>query len=50
MTFREPVQPRRTREALADRAVPLAGLTGAFMFAGQMVNFPTLLDLVLGPG
>jgi len=31
---------RRTREALADRAVPLAGLTGAFVFAGQMVNFP----------
>lgn len=31
---------RRTREELADRAVPLAGLTAAFVFAGQMVNFP----------
>ncbi|MBY5161935.1 energy-coupling factor ABC transporter permease [Salsipaludibacter albus] len=31
---------RRTRDALADRAIPLAGLTGAFVFAGQMFNFP----------
>lgn len=31
---------RRTRDALSDRAVPLAGLTAAFVFAGQMVNFP----------
>ncbi len=31
---------RRTRETLTDRAVPLAGLTAAFVFAGQMFNFP----------
>lgn len=31
---------RRTRDSLADRAIPLAGLTGAFVFAGQMFNFP----------
>ena len=31
---------RRARESLSDRMVPLAGLTAAFVFAGQMVNFP----------
>lgn len=31
---------RQAREALSDRMVPLAGLTAAFVFAGQMVNFP----------
>lgn len=31
---------RRTRDQLADRTIPLAGLTAAFVFAGQMVNFP----------
>ena len=31
---------RRSREELADKQVPLAGLSAAFIFAGQMVNFP----------
>ena len=30
----------RTRDALADRQVPLAGLVASFVFAVQMVNFP----------
>ncbi|NMO04980.1 energy-coupling factor ABC transporter permease [Gordonia sp. TBRC 11910] len=32
----------RTRRTLDDRAVPLAGLVAAFIFAVQMVNFPVL--------
>lgn len=31
---------RQMRTSLADRQVPLAGLTAAFVFAAQMVNFP----------
>ena len=31
---------RRSRLELDDRTVPLAGLTSAFIFAGQMVNIP----------
>lgn len=31
---------RRSAEELDDRRVPLAGLTAAFVFAAQMVNFP----------
>jgi len=31
---------RRARDELSDRMVPLAGLTAAFVFAAQMVNFP----------
>src|SRR5680860_1295184 len=31
---------RRGAEELDDRAVPLAGLVAAFVFAVQMVNFP----------
>jgi cobalt/nickel transport system permease protein len=31
---------RRSRETLADKQVPLAGLTSAFVFAVQMLNFP----------
>jgi len=31
---------RRSREALEDRAALLPGLTGAFLFAAQMFNFP----------
>lgn len=31
---------RRAREELSDRMVPLAGVTAAFVFAAQMVNFP----------
>lgn len=31
---------RRTREVLGERQVPLAALTAAFVFAGQMLNFP----------
>lgn len=31
---------RQMRTGLADRYVPLAGLTAAFVFAAQMVNFP----------
>lgn len=34
------VSVRRSREALAERQVPLAGLTAAFVFAVQMLNFP----------
>lgn len=30
----------RTRDVLADRQVPLAGLVAAFVFAVQMLNFP----------
>lgn len=32
----------KTRQNLDDRAVPLAGLVAAFIFAVQMVNFPVL--------
>ena len=32
----------RAREELDERAVPLAGLVAAFIFAVQMVNFPIL--------
>ncbi|MBW3602704.1 MAG: energy-coupling factor ABC transporter permease [Actinobacteria bacterium] len=31
---------RRTRETLLDTQVPLAGLSAAFIFAAQMLNFP----------
>ncbi|HEX6127777.1 MAG TPA: energy-coupling factor ABC transporter permease [Candidatus Limnocylindria bacterium] len=31
---------RRTNHALDERAVPLMGVTAAFIFAAQMVNFP----------
>jgi cobalt/nickel transport system permease protein len=31
---------RRTADALDDKQVPLAGLTAAFIFAVQMLNFP----------
>jgi cobalt/nickel transport system permease protein len=31
---------RRTNQAIDDRAVPLMGVTAAFIFAAQMVNFP----------
>jgi cobalt/nickel transport system permease protein len=31
---------RRARETLAEKQVPLAGLTAAFVFAVQMLNFP----------
>jgi cobalt/nickel transport system permease protein len=31
---------RKSRETLADKQVPLAGLTSAFVFAVQMLNFP----------
>ncbi|MGY2085603.1 energy-coupling factor ABC transporter permease [Blastococcus sp. SYSU DS0539] len=31
---------RRSRAELDDRTAPLAGLTAAFVFAAQMVNFP----------
>jgi cobalt/nickel transport system permease protein len=31
---------RRSREVLTERLVPLAGLTAAFVFAVQMLNFP----------
>jgi cobalt/nickel transport system permease protein len=33
---------RRARDELDERAVPLAGLVAAFIFAVQMVNFPIL--------
>lgn len=31
---------RQTRETLADRRIPLAGVAAAFIFAAQMINFP----------
>ena len=31
---------RRAEATLDDRAVPLLGVTGAFVFAAQMLNFP----------
>ncbi|HEX6326849.1 MAG TPA: energy-coupling factor ABC transporter permease [Jiangellaceae bacterium] len=31
---------RRARDELDERSAPLAGLTAAFVFAGQMINFP----------
>ena len=31
---------RKAREELDERSAPLAGLTAAFVFAGQMINFP----------
>lgn len=31
---------RQSREELADKQVPLAGLSAAFIFAAQMINFP----------
>jgi len=31
---------RQTRHQMSDRQIPLAGLTAAFVFAAQMVNFP----------
>ena len=31
---------RKAREELDERTAPLAGLTAAFVFAGQMINFP----------
>jgi cobalt/nickel transport system permease protein len=31
---------RQTRDTLAEKQVPLAGLTAAFIFAVQMLNFP----------
>jgi cobalt/nickel transport system permease protein len=31
---------RRTSDSLQDREIPLAGLTAAFLFAVQMLNFP----------
>lgn len=33
---------RRARDSLGERQVPLAGLTAAFVFAAQMVNFPVV--------
>lgn len=52
---------RRTRDRLRDKQIPLAGITAAFVFAAQMVNFPvgagttghligaTLAAVLLGP-
>lgn len=31
---------RRTKQLLDDRQVPMVGLTAAFVFAAQMINFP----------
>ncbi|HEX6286049.1 MAG TPA: energy-coupling factor ABC transporter permease, partial [Acidimicrobiia bacterium] len=31
---------RHSRQQLADKAIPLAGITAAFIFAAQMFNFP----------
>ncbi len=52
---------RNAREAFDERLIPLAGIMAAFIFAGQMINFPvaggtsghligaTLAAVVLGP-
>lgn len=52
---------RRARKQSDDRAIPLMGVMGAFIFAAQMINFPvgpgtsghlvggTLLAITLGP-
>lgn len=52
---------RQARTELDDRTAPLAGLTAAFVFAGQMINFPvgagtsghligaTLATVLVGP-
>jgi cobalt/nickel transport system permease protein len=52
---------RQTRGALGERQIPLMGVMAAFIFAGQMINFPvaggtsghllggTLAGIVLGP-
>src|SRR4051794_11718149 len=52
---------RRAERELDERAVPLLGVTGAFVFAAQMLNFPvaggtsghflgaTLAAVLLGP-
>ena len=52
---------RRSQASLDDRLVPLAGIKAAFIFAGQMINFPVaggtsghlvgaaLATIVLGP-
>jgi cobalt/nickel transport system permease protein len=52
---------RNTRDTFDERLVPLAGIMAAFIFAGQMINFPvaggtsghligaTLAAIVLGP-
>jgi len=31
---------RQTRDQMSDRQIPVAGMTAAFLFAAQMVNFP----------
>lgn len=31
---------RRTKQVLDDRQIPMVGLTAAFVFAAQMINFP----------
>jgi cobalt/nickel transport system permease protein len=31
---------RQSKQALTDKAIPLAGITAAFLFAAQMFNFP----------
>ena len=55
------VSARQARKQLEDRAVPLMGVMGAFIFAAQMINLPvpggtsghllggTLLAIALGP-
>src|SRR3990172_6434319 len=32
---------RRTNESLGERQIPLMGVMAAFIFAAQMINFPT---------
>ena len=53
---------KRADDALDERRVPLVGVTGAFVFAAQMLNFPVaggtsghvlgaaLAAVLLGPG
>src|SRR5262245_53071827 len=52
---------RQTREQIGDRQIPLLGILAAFVFAGQMINFPVaggtsghllggaLVAILLGP-
>ena len=39
---------KQLRESAGDRTIPLAGMTAALVFAGQMVNFPLMVAPVSG--
>lgn len=39
---------RQSRDQLKDKAIPLAGITAAFVFAAQMFNFPVAAGTKIG--